>query len=154
MCKPPVFQGLIPLQDDASPSTTNLYFVSQCFANAWSSSRLSRLSIQKHSNYQHSPYYPPCLKGKEAKPHFCAALERCPHACETRLLTTIQPWSKKVYLLLRVNVWMSCAIFFSYFLLFLALYCTTRRIVPIISSVQHLNWARLSPFIESIHARQ
>ena len=56
---------------------TPLYFVRQIFANPCISSELpSPLWIQKQSNYCHSPYCPPCLQERVAKPRFDAALVR------------------------------------------------------------------------------
>ena len=64
-------------QEMALWKRTPLYFVRQIFANPCSSSELpSPLWIQKQSNYCHSPYCPPCLQERVAKPRFDAALVR------------------------------------------------------------------------------
>ena len=70
---------------------TTLYFVYRVFKKLFSSLALASPPwIQKQSTYRHSPYYPPCLQAREAKPRFGAALERSVHGCDTRLCKLVK----------------------------------------------------------------
>ena len=60
---------------------TVLYFICQVFANLWD---FNHPFIQKQLNYQHYPYYPPCLQVTCGPPEKLS-LAHSAHDCETCL---------------------------------------------------------------------